>query len=311
MPSDPVTAITLLGPQRRPTLDRVVRDSGIEGPYATVTAGWLEREPDDGELDGLLGGRSANLRLHARWLEVLEADTELARAEREHLLVLAEMQQLYAVRLDHAIRAALEVAQRGDGNPRIAQLAFDDALSVVQSIDRQHLERVRQIHDAYFDAWRPHERDAVVRHRTEVHRVLSQTGALVVAGGHVGELLRALHMFHVAAGLPPQVIAWSAGAMALTERVVLFHDRAAHGPAQTELYDTGLSLIRDLVLLPHARRRLRTEDVHRMSLLARRFAPARCVVLDDGVTVRLADGELPADARVVSADGHIVEASAA
>jgi len=46
----------LLGPQRRPTLDGMVRSLGLPGPFATVTAGWQEREPDDGELRALLDG---------------------------------------------------------------------------------------------------------------------------------------------------------------------------------------------------------------------------------------------------------------
>jgi hypothetical protein len=90
--------------------------------------------------------------------------------------------------------------------------------------------------------------------------------------------------------------------------VVLFHDRAVQGPAQTEVFDAGLDVVRDLVLLPHARRRLRTEDAGRMSRLARRFAPAACLVLDDGVRIDLGpDGELPPQARVVGTDGRITE----
>ena len=67
-----------------------------------------------------------------------------------------------------------------------------------------------------------------------------------------------------------------------------------------------------LVLLPHARRRLYLHDSARMSVLSRRFAPARCVVLDDGVRVDLtADGGLPPDASVVDADGHVTKLAAA
>jgi len=51
------------------------------------------------------------------------------------------------------------------------------------------------------------------------------------------------------------------------------------------------------VLLPHARRRLPVDDPVRLGALARRFAPARCVVLDDGGTL--------AAARVIGADGRL------
>jgi hypothetical protein len=43
-------------------------------------------------------------------------------------------------------------------------------------------------------------------------------------------------------------------------------------------------------------------------VLAQRFAPARCLVLDDGITVELGMGHaLPEGARVVDAEGRIVE----
>jgi hypothetical protein len=149
----------------------------------------------------------------------------------------------------------------------------------------------------------------VEKHREEVRGVLAGAQCLVIAGGHVGELVQVLHLFNIAPDVPERVVAWSAGAMALTERVVLFHDRAAHGPAQTEVMDAGIGLAPGLVLLPHARRRLRTDDPVRMSVFARRFSPARCVVLGDAVTVQLGPGgRLPVDAQVVSTDGAIVRA---
>ena len=43
-------AVTLLGPQRRPTLDHVLQPTGPDALVATVTAGWQERERDDAEL---------------------------------------------------------------------------------------------------------------------------------------------------------------------------------------------------------------------------------------------------------------------
>ena len=148
----------------------------------------------------------------------------------------------------------------------------------------------------------------VARHRAEVTDVLTSASALVVAGGHVGVLLHVLRLFAVPA--PAVVIAWSAGAMALTERVLLFHDRAPHHPSHAEFLDHGLGWLRGCVLLPHARRRLRTDDSVRMAELAFRAAPARCVILDDGVRLDLGSGDvLPPDARVVTADGRIEEAT--
>ena len=300
-------AVTLLGPQRRPTVQQVVDDPASGGPVATVTAGWQEREGDDAELGELLGGRTVNLRLHQRWQSILERDREYAVAEREHRAVLDELQELYLVQLDHALRATYTVARRQDGHPRTREAALRDALTVVNSVDELHVARVREVHAAFYDAWRPHERADVAEHRDDVRQLLETASALVVAGGHVGVLVRVMHLFNIAPFVPATIVAWSAGAMALTERVVLFHDRAPHGPAQTEVFDEGLGLVKQMVLLPHARRRLRMDDRMRMSVLARRFAPAHCVVLDDGSRIDLADGALPEDARVVGSDGRITE----
>jgi len=61
-----------------------------------------------------------------------------------------------------------------------------------------------------------------------------------------------------------------------------------------------------MVVLPHARRRLRVDDPVRMSVLSRRFSPARCVVLDDGARVDLGPaGSVPTDTKVVAEDGTI------
>ena len=305
-------SITLLGPQRRPTLDRVLSALEVSGPVAVVNAGWREREADDAEILALAGAGAVNLRLFARWMDALQADPEYAAAEREHRLVLDELQQLYQVRLDHALQAVSAVAARTGGHAHTQEMAFEDALEAVRLLDATHLERVRELHSDFYGTWRLEERGTIAGHREEIRGLLSSAECLVVAGGHVGELLRVLHLFHVAPHVPPRVVAWSAGAMALTERVVTFHDRAAHGASLTEVFDAGIGVVPGLVLLPHARRRLLTDDPLRMSALAHRFAPATCLVLDDGVRVDLGPGgALPPDARVVGTDGLITKGTAA
>ena len=57
-----------------------MRSLDIEGPVATITAGWEERESDDGELDSVMDGRSQNLRLFGRMMDVLEHDQAVAAA---------------------------------------------------------------------------------------------------------------------------------------------------------------------------------------------------------------------------------------
>jgi hypothetical protein len=304
--------VTLLGPQRRPSLQNVVRDLDPQSTIAFVTAGWQERETDDAEIQEILGGRGVNLTLHSRWLEVQERDREYAHAEREHDAVIAELRGLYLTQLDHALRATYGIAQAKQARPRVNRVAMRDALEVVRLIDVQHLARVRDAQKAFYDAWRPEERAEVARHRDEVAGILGEADAVVIAGGHVGELVRVLHLFQVEPHLPHFVAAWSAGAMALAEQVVLFHDFVPHGVAQTEVFAEGLGVVRDLIPMPHVRRRLRTDDQVRMSVLARRFAPWRCLILDDGARVALTpEGGLPEGARVLNEDGQIDEVTAA
>jgi hypothetical protein len=308
--SDPAP-LTVLGPQRRPSLAQVVQTLEPDAPLATVTAGWEEREPEDDGLQRLLGGRGTNLGLYGRWLDVLERDREFAVAARDHDAVLDELQQLYLVQLDAALGALYAVARRGDVRPRTMAAALADAEAVVRLVDQRHLTRVARAQEAFETAWRPAEREVVARHTGAVRDMLEPAAAMIVAGGHVGVLVRVMHLFQVArripAGPPRRVIAWSAGAMALTDRVLLFNDRAPQGPAHPEFYAAGLGIVPGSVLLPHARRRLRLDDRTRTSALARRCAPAQCVVLDDGVRIDIAaDGTLPPGTRVIGPDGHVV-----
>ncbi|MDX6297503.1 MAG: hypothetical protein QOI51_1360 [Nocardioidaceae bacterium] len=305
-------SVTLLGPQRRPTVDQVVRAVDPDVPLATVTAGWQEREPDDAELDALLGGRSINLGLYARLLDIQERDRELAIAELDHRTLLDELRQLHLVQLESALGALHALAQRSGERPQAIEDSLADAEAVVRLIDERHIERVHAANEDFAHTYSLEERPAVVEHRGDVLGILEQAGGLVIAGGHVGVLLRALHFFRVAALVPPMVIAWSAGAMALTEKVVLFHDRTPQGPTPAEIFDRGMGVIRGVVVLPDARRRLIVDDPIRMSALARRFAPAECVILDPGVRLDLPPaGGLPPGARVIDPEGRIVALEAA
>jgi hypothetical protein len=304
--------VILLGPQRRPTLDAAIRLLGEpDGPVATITAGWQEREADDPELSRCLGGRDVNLRLYQRWLDVQERDPEYTAGERQLSAILAEVQDLYLLRLDHALEAVYALQRRESGDALRSE-EVSAAVAAVRELDAAHLRRCNEARLEFFDRLRPHDRPAIAEHREAVTAALTQAGALVIAGGHVGVLAEVLHLFNVAAALNgTPVIAWSAGAMALTDRIVLFHDRAPQGPGQPEVWGSGLSLVRDAVLLPHARARLLLDDAPRMVVLARRFAPARCVLLEAGTRLDLgSDGTWPPGTRVLAEDGHAVSEAA-
>jgi len=306
----------LLGPQRRPTLDAVVRPLGLAGPFATVTAGWQEREPDDGELSAMLGGQVVKLELYRRWVDVRERDPEYAAAERALQGILAELQELYLLRLDYALQAVYALQRRAEadqlrGTPGASPVA--EAVAAVRSLDEAHLRHVNEVRGEFFARLQPHGRPVIAEHRASVAGILGGASALVMAGGHVGVLADVLHLFNVAAALRSPVIAWSAGAMALADRIVLFGDRSPQGPGHPEVYGSGLGITRGVVLLPHARARLLLDDKPRMAVFAQRFAPARCVLLEAGTRVEFSDpGDgPPAGTRVLGEDGRVTSLAAA
>jgi hypothetical protein len=302
--------VTLLGPQRRPTLDTVAASLYPEGPIATITAGWREREPDDGELSRLLGSRDVNLRLYQRWLDVQERDPVFAATERRLAGVLEELQDSYLLRLDHALQAVYAVQRRSDSD-RLGASVLAEAIDAVRELDAAHLRRVSAVRGEFYQGLQPHDRPVIAEHRADVAARLGDAAA-VIAGGHVGVLADVLHLFNVAASLRSGVIAWSAGAMALAERIVLFHDRSAHGPGHPEIYGGGLSVFRHVVPLPHARARLLLDDAPRMAVFARRFAPARCVLLENGTRMDTdGDGSWPPGIRVLAPDGRVTALEAA
>ncbi|MPZ72252.1 MAG: hypothetical protein GEU74_03340 [Nitriliruptorales bacterium] len=301
--------VILLGPQRfRPSVRNTVRSLEVDGPVATVTAGWREREPDDAELDEMLDGRSVNLRLYRRRQDVMQRDAEFAAAARERSDTLKELHTVYVLRLDHAIAAVSELVLR-DIHAPVAASALDDAIDAVRTLDARHLELVGEVHAEFYDRTLPHERDAIVEHRTAVASALQRCAAVTIAGGHIGALLWCLNLFNVAPALTDKaVVAWSAGAMVLCDRIVLFNDHAPDGRSYAEVYDSGLGLCHGIVALPHARRRLRLEDPVNVLVFARRFTPAHCVVLDDGVRVDCPDRHCCAPGtRVLTRDGRVEE----
>jgi hypothetical protein len=282
--------IALLGPQRfRPTVVEALDALGVEGTLLAVTAGWREREHEDEELREHVGRPLVNLQLYDRYERVLREDAELAAALAARQEQLREAQRLYRLRLDHALRAARELMAR-DQRSDFLEAHRRDAIRAVRTLDRQHLARLHRVHESFVEQWQPEKREAVIVQRREMAEALAGASALVVAGGHVAVLLNRMRLFDLPRLLDHQpIVAWSAGAMALSDRVVLFHDSPPQGAGNPEVLDAGLGLCPDLVPLPDARQRLRLEDPVRVALFARRFSPSICVALD-GAARLLGDG---------------------
>ena len=306
--------VVVLGPQRlAPNLGAAIDD--ILPPesrenFAIVTAGWEERESEDQELDEHLGGRTTNLNLFERAEDVFRRDPELLEAMLLHYARRTELQKLYRIRLAHALDAARALLRvdRVDTDSSFVENARAEAIQDVRRLDADHLETLRALHDDHQREWRPQDRESVAKHRAEIEGVLAGSNALCIAGGHVVILLNRLRLFGLMelVGDRP-ILCWSAGAMALTDRIVVFHDSPPQGAGDAEVLEAGIGFLDGIVPLPHARHRLQLDDPVRVELFARRFGPSSCVALDEGARIEW-DGKRwkPGDeTRCLQEDGRV------
>ena len=309
----PMTDRALLGPQyRTPNLRECLEGMRLGGPLAAVTAGWQDREGEIEELRAHVACPVTDLGLYVRAEHVYAEDAALAAAARERQERLQELQDHYRLRLNALMGAVEELLPAPDDSParRAARRA---ALGDVRRLDRQHLAATAREHAAFARRWQHAPRPSLAPHRAQLAAAIEAAAAVLVAGGHVAVLLNRLRLF----GLGPLIerkplIAWSAGAMALSERVVLFHDRPPQGAAHAEVLEPGLGLVAGVVALPHAAARLTLGEPARVQVFARRFAPARCLALEHGSLVRWHRGHVAAtrDLRRLSRSGRLPEVGA-
>lgn len=285
--------VILLGPQLpEHDVGRVLRDLGVDGRIALVTAGWKEREQEDAALVAALGLPAVNLRLHARAEEVFARDEPLVAAYKARQELLRHLQEFYRIRLDYIDDAARAISVR-HVEPELLEQEWEVSVELFRQLDRDHLERCRAIHASFEEQWPLGEREVIARHRSELRALIHASAAVVVAGGHVASLLNRMKLFDViglSAGKP--LIAWSAGAMVLTERLVLFHDHPPYGKAIAQVLDAGFGLAPGLVVLPDPVRRIRMDDRLGIARFAQRMAPATCVAMGHGAQVVFEDRRL-------------------
>lgn len=310
--------VLMLGPQRpRPNVQDVLATVPGEGPAVIITAGWRHDEADDQALRAAVGPEVTLLPLYTWFEAVMDTTPSLKEAYRARQRQLLELKEVHRMRLHPALDAARRMIADERVDPAIMgpQLAW--ALEQVRAIDREFMLQARQIraaHTEIFRPWQDHER--VKRMHRRAAEALASARVVVVAGGHVGVLRNRLLFFGLQHVLPrvcdagAALVCWSAGAMALTERIVLFYDDPPDGPSHPEILDAGLGVVRDLVVLPHSRQRLRLGDEGRVSVLAARFAPAACIGMENGAWLDRVDGELvnrgaPGSALWLRADGSV------
>lgn len=274
----------LLGPQQPfVNLGVAVKKAGIpDAPMAVISSGWQEAEGDTDIVFEQVQRPLHDLTPYQR-AEQLSANFPLfAQAYRERQDHLRDLQRLYRLRckqLTIAARSTLRAAASAD----MLAAEQDHAMEQVRELDRHHLRSIEAIHsryDRHFDELTGGE---IARHTQEIVGLLKQCESILITGGNVMILLNRLRLFGIDQMLGNKhLVAWSAGAMILSETVVLFHDKTPLARRDPEIVSAGCAVLPGYVFLPDARRRLRTKDNVRTRLMCRRFEPSKCVTLDNG-----------------------------
>lgn len=308
-----MSVIALLGPQfREPNLAPVLAELGVTGALVSVTAGWQEREGEIDELAAHIDRDVADLGLYARTEAIFAEDQALLVNYRARQDRLRGMQDLYRVQLKHA-RDAVHDVWFSSAAPQSVRAARRSALGAMRRLDREHVLAIERVHREFERDNALAERPAIARQRRELSAAIGAAAAVLIAGGHVAILANRLRLLGLVDLLRDKpVLAWSAGAMAIAERIVLFHDQPPQGAGVAEVFDQGLGLVPGVLPLPHAQTRLHLHDSTHVSILARRFAPARCVTLDHGSALSIAAGEVQGytNSWRLTRDGTLAEANA-
>lgn len=283
-----MTTQILLGPQSPASnLRQAIESINADGPVVVITAGWRDSEGEIDELREIAGRPIEDLMLYQRTEEVFANEPTLKELQRERQHKLTELQRLYRIRLSPTIIAARKL-MRARAEPELLRLEQRAAITQLRALDSHHLRRIRGIHENFNERRAGLDIPRALVQRNEVHQLVKNAGLVLIAGGHVAVLLNRIRLFGLDQLLAQKpVIAWSAGAMAMSERIVLFHHSAPQGKRDAELLDAGLGIVRRRVLLPHAATRLDWGNRKRMALFSRRFSPAVCCTLDNGSMIHL------------------------
>lgn len=303
----PKRRVVLLGPQQvTPDIGPVLVSLGIRGPVALCHAGYQERESDDAALIQSMGVPATNLTLHARAADVFKADPEFGKAYNARQNWLRHLQSFYRIRLEKADDAARAIAVRHIDAEMLRQ---EDEESVAQfrQLDDNHFERCAANRVEFYERWKPSAREPIARHRAQLREIIDASEALVISGGHVATLFNRLNLFdimEIADGKP--IIAWSAGAMVLTDSIVLFHDYPPYGSDIAQVLDEGFGRAPGVVVLPNPSRRIRLDNTKGIARFARRMSPKICVAMDPGARVEFVDGVLqPSSAWRLEPSGEV------
>jgi hypothetical protein len=287
----------ILGPQRPAiNLGTAMQRYGLDrGRVAVISTGWQEAEGDIDDIRRVVDAELADLSIYQRTEVVFQQDEALRDAYRLRQDRLTGLQEMYRMRLRY-LKTALRQTLRAEGPAALIAAEQRHAAAQLRALDRHHLRQVATTHREFDSEFNATTRPALAAHAAEITATLSTCDTLMITGGNLLVLMNRLRLFGLESAMRNKhIVAWSAGAMLLGARVVLFHDRMPQGRRDAEIIDRGLGILPGTIVFPNISKRLRTRDALRMSALSRRFANATCLGLDNA-THALFEGEALRDA---------------
>ncbi len=308
--------LVLLGPQRdHPRLAEALDHLGCTGEVAVISAGWRH---DESELEALVrdvGDRVTPIPLYA-WFDALcLKDPLLARAYSARQQKIIDYKAAYRDQLIHTMAAVAALQARVVHDPDLYGPELRFTHQALRALDARAILRANAIRAAHPKTARPWDHPEVRALHDKAAAILDRVDAVLIAGGHVGVLRNRLFFFGFDVLLPRllarggALVAWSAGAMALTEQIYLFYDTPPEGEGHAEVLDSGLGIVEGACVFPHAHQRLLLDDRERMCRLVNRLRPAKVLTMEPGAWLQhtaeegWTDHSVPGTAEFWTADG--------
>ena len=288
--------VYILGPQSSTAnLPQAIQRFAPDGSLALISAGWRHGESEYDALTRDLKRPINLLPLYSWFDELGTIEPELSLRSKTRQQYIKTYKTAYRLQLHSALGLWTRMQELADQHPVVHQEDVRDALGFVRKIDERAIERLNQIRADFADLETPWKHPSVQPMYAQIKETLEQSAALLIAGGHVALLRNRMYFFglhqliqsFLEAGKP--VFAWSAGAMAITNRIILYYDDPPFGKGVPEVLDNGIGNIPHLILLPHAKTRLRIKNRHRIQQFAQRFAPDICITLENGALLSWKD----------------------
>jgi hypothetical protein len=284
--------IHILGPQMPiPNIANVLNSHCRKGPIAVISAGWRYEEGEIQALTRDIQREVYHLPIY-EWFDELGAiEPELAGLHRMRQRRIKAYKKVYQLQL----RSALEVWEQTRFLYKKKGAIYDqdeqEACQHVRNIDDGCITRLEEIREDFSALHQPWLHETAIPLFERIAYTFSQCSGIILTGGHVPVLRNRLyffgleHLLREALDEGRQIFSWSAGAMTLTDRIVLYYDDPPLGIRHPEILDTGLGLINDTIFLPHASSRLKLSEPERIERFARRFHPATCICLENGAHI--------------------------